>query len=75
MLGHYRNTPRTINPQNIQITIQYVFNNYMNKLIEFSESFYTPLFCPSLLENLLQKHQDFEDSDTDSKITRQNNPH
>ena len=66
---------RTIFPQNIQLTIQDVFNNYMNKLIEFNENFETPLYRPSLLENLQQKHQYFEVPDIDSKITRQNNPH
>ena len=47
----------------------------MNKLIEFNENLETPLHCPSSLENLQQKHQYFEVSDIDSKITRQNNPH
>ena len=34
-----------------------------------------PLYRPSLLENLQQKHQYFEVADIDSKITRQDNPH
>ena len=29
----------------------------MNKLIEFNESLDTPLYRPSLLDNLQQKHQ------------------
>ena len=65
---------RTKYPQNIQITIQDVFNNYMNKLIEFNENLDTPLYRPSLLENLQQKHHSFEVLDIDSKITRQNKP-
>ena len=47
----------------------------MNKLIEFNENLDTPLYRPSLLENIQQKHQYFEVPDIDSKITRQNNPH
>ena len=66
---------RTICPQNIQTTIQEVFNNYMNKLFEFKENLETPLYRPSLLGNLQQKHQYFKVSDIDSKITRQDNPH
>ena len=46
----------------------------MNKSIEFNENLDTPFYCPSLLENLQQKHQYFEVPDIDSKITRQNNP-
>ena len=47
----------------------------MNKLIEFNENLDTPLYRPSLLENLQQKHQYYEVPDFDSKITRKNNPH
>ena len=43
----------------------------MNKLTEFNENLDTPLYCPSLLENLQQKHQYFEVPGFDSKITRQ----
>ena len=46
----------------------------MNKLIEFNENLDTPLYRPSLLENLQQKHHSFEVLDIDSKITRQNKP-
>ena len=65
---HYR----TKYPQKIQLTIQDVFNNYMNKLIEFNENLDRPLYRPSLLENLQRKHQFFEVPDIDSKIIRQN---
>ena len=44
----------------------------MTKLIEFSENLETSFYRPSLLKNLQQKHQYFEVSDIDSKITRQN---
>ena len=47
---------RTIFPQKIQITKQDIFNNYMNKLIEFNENLVTPIYRPSLLEDLQQKH-------------------
>ena len=40
---------RTIYPQNIQLTIQDVFNNYMNKLTEFNENLdIVCLYRPSL---------------------------
>ena len=47
----------------------------MNKLIELNKILDTPLYRPSLIKNFQQKHQYFEVSDIDSKITRQNNPH
>ena len=65
----------TIYPQNIQLTIQDISNNYMNKLIEFNENLDIPLYRPSLLKNLQHKHQYFEVPDIDSKITRQDNLH
>ena len=66
---------RTLYPQNLQTTIQDVFNNNMNKLFQFNENLDTPLYRPSLIENLQQKHQYFDVPDIDSKTTRQNNPH
>ena len=66
---------RTIYSQNIQLTKQDGFHNYINELIEVNESLDKPLNRPSLLESLQQKHQYFEVPDMDSKITRQNNPH
>ena len=66
---------RTIYPENIQLSIQDVFNNYMNKLIVFIENLDTPLYRPSLLENLQQKHQYFDVPDIYAKISRQDNPH
>ena len=44
----------------MQITKQEISNNYINKLNEFNENLDTTLYCPSLLENLPQKHQYFE---------------
>ena len=46
---------RTIYLQNIQLTIQDIFNNYMNKLIEFNENLDTPIYRSSILEYLQQK--------------------
>ena len=66
---------RTIHPQNIQLTIQDIFSNLMNKLIEFNENLDTPIYRPSILENLQQKHQYFEVPGNDSQINRQNIPH
>ena len=58
----------TIYPQNIQLTIPDIFNNYMNKLIEFNESLDTPIYRPSILEDLQQEHLHFEVPDIDSQI-------
>ena len=46
---------RTIHPQNITLSIQDVFNTYMQKLIEFNENQDTPLYRSSHLEEL--KHR------------------
>ena len=42
---------RIIYPQKIQLTIQDIFNNYVNKLIEFIGNLYTPIYRPSILED------------------------
>ena len=47
----------------------------MNKLIEFNENLGTPIYRPSILEDLQQKHLHFEVPDIDSQINGQNNPH
>ena len=67
--------PSTIYPQKIQLTIQEIFNNYMNKLIEFNETLDTPIYRPSILADFQQKHLYFEVPDIDTQINRQNNPH
>ena len=47
----------------------------MSKSIEFKENLVTPIYRPSILEGLQQKHLSFKVLDTDSQINRQNNPH
>ena len=47
----------------------------MNNLIEFNENLDTPIFRPSILEDLQQKHLYFEVPSFDSQINRQDNPH
>ena len=47
----------------------------MSKLIDFNENLDTPIYRPSILEDLQQQHQNFEVPDSDSQINRQNNPH
>ena len=47
----------------------------MSKLIDFNENLDTPIYRPSILEDLQQQHQNFEVPDIDSQINRQNNPH
>ena len=66
---------RTIHPQNITLSIQDVFNTYMQKLIEFNENQETPLYRPSHLQELKHRSEYFEVPDLDTKVQRHNNPH
>ena len=40
---------RTIHPQNLPLSVQDFFTNYINQLIENNENLETPLYRPSLL--------------------------
>ena len=66
---------RTIHPKNITLSIQDVFNTYMQKLIEFNENQETPLYRPSHLQELKHRSEYFEVLDLDTKVQRHNNPH
>ena len=66
---------RTIHPKNITLSIQDVFNTYMQKLIEFNENQETPLYRPSHLQELKHRSEYFEVPDLDTKVQRHNNPH
>ena len=48
---------------------------YMDKLMEHNENLDTPLYFPSQLESLKEKHEYFEFPDLETKIQRRNNPH
>ena len=65
----------TIHPKNITLSIQDVFNTYMQKLIEFNENQDTPLYRPSHLQELKHRSEYFEVPDLDTKVQRHNNPH
>ena len=45
------------------------------KLIEHNENLNTPLYLPSHLKNLKEKHDFFEVPDLETKISRHDNPH
>ena len=47
----------------------------MDTLIEHNENLDTPIYLPSHLESLKEKHEYFEVSDLETKISRHNNPH
>ena len=66
---------RTIHPKNITLSIQDVFNTYMQKLIEFNENQDTPLYRPSHLQELKHRSEYFEVPDLDTKVQRHNIPH
>ena len=66
---------RTIHPKNITLSIQDVFNTYMQKLIKFNENQDTPLYRPSHLQELKHRSEYFEVPDLDTKVQRHNNPH
>ena len=65
----------TIHPQNITLSIQYVFITYMDKLIEHKENLVTPLYLHFHLESQKEKHDYFEVPDLGTKIQRHDNPH
>ena len=74
---HGKNTGtfhRTIHPQNITLSVQDVFVTYMNKLIEHNGILDPPLYLPSHLESLKEKHDYFEVPDLETKIQRHDNP-
>ena len=66
---------RTIHPQNITLSIQDVFNTYMQKLIEYNENQETPFDLPSHLEDLKHKSENIDVPDLETKIQRHDNPH
>ena len=47
----------------------------MDKLIEHNENLDTPVYFPSHLESLKEKHEYFEVPDLETNISRHNNPH
>ena len=59
---------RTIHPQNITLTIQDFFTTYVDKLIEHNDNLHTPLYLPSHIESLNEKHDFFEVPDLETKI-------
>ena len=66
---------RTIHQQNITLSIQDVFQTYMQKLIEFNENLNPPLYRPSHLQELRHRSEYFEVPDLDTKVERHDNPH
>ena len=53
----------------------YPYFSYMQKLIELNENQNTPLYCPSHLQELKHRSENFEVPDLDTKVQRQDNPH
>ena len=47
----------------------------MDELIEHNENLDTPLYLPSQLQNLKEKHDFFGVLDLETKIQRHDNPH
>ena len=47
----------------------------MDKLIEHNENLEKPVYFPSQLESLKEKHEHFEIPDLETTISRHNNPH
>ena len=66
---------RTMHPQIITLSKQNVFVTYMDKLIEHYENLDTPLYLPSHLESLKEKHDYFEVPGLETKIQRHDDPH
>ena len=66
---------RRVHPQNVTLSIQDVFINYIQNLIEIIENQDTPLYLPSRLEDLKHKSEYFEVPDLETRIQRHDNPH
>ena len=62
-------------PQNITLSIQNLFVSYMNKLIEHIDNLDLPLYLPSYLESLKEKHEYYKVPNLETRIQRHDNPH
>ena len=71
-IGTYR---RTINPLNLQIPIQEVFHEFLNKVKDFNFALENPKYSPNALEELEQYIHNFEVEDKERLVITQKNPH
>ena len=66
---------RTINPINLQISIQEDFHAFLNKAKDFNLALENPAYSPNALEELEQYIHNFEVEDIKRLVITQNNPH
>ena len=66
---------RTINPINLQISIQEVFHAFLNKVKKYNLALENPKYSPKALEEVGQYIQYFEVEYMERLVTSQNNPH
>ena len=52
-----------------------MFFIYIDKVLEHNENLDTPIYRPSFLESLKEKHDYFEVSDLETKVRRHDKPH
>ena len=64
----------TIHLQNLAFSVQEGFITYMDKCIEHNENLETPVYLPSQLKSLKEKHEHFEIPDLETTISRHINP-
>ena len=66
---------RTINPINLQIPIQEIFYDFLNKVNEYNLALENPNYSPNALEELERYIHNFEVEDIERLVTTQNSPH
>ena len=66
---------RTINPVNLQITIQEVFHAFLNKVKDFNITLEHPQYSPNALEELEQYIHNFEVENIERIVKTQNIHH
>ena len=66
---------RTINPINLQNSIEDVFYDFLNRVQEHNLALENPKYSPNALEELERYIPNFEVEDIERIVTTQNNPH
>ena len=74
-ISSIRTYRRTINPINLQIPIQKVFQAFLNKVKDFNITLEYPQYSPNALEELEQYIHNFEVEDLERIVITRNNPH
>ena len=74
-ISSIRTDRRTINPVNLQITIQEIFHAFLNKVKDFNITLEHPQYSLIALEALERYKHNFEVEDIERIVITRNNPH